>query len=132
MEEIKNEYDKILSNINQTVSDLANATEPQDRAAHYARLRSLEGDKDRIEKDTSTRDAQEFNHIRKNNKKMRLNEYAETVERRGEDFGGVRRYFTDQQANSRSAAAIRKEKSDVQKLADLIANPPKPESEDNN
>ncbi|MCA9359781.1 hypothetical protein KC850_01955 [Candidatus Kaiserbacteria bacterium] len=120
VEQIKNQYDQIIKNINQTVSDLSKETNPARRQALYQQLRDQEAAKTTIEKDTSTQDAKEFNYVRKNNKKMRLNTYAETVERRGEDFGGWRKFLTDQQANTRSAGAIRKEKSDVQKLVDFL------------
>ena len=119
--DIKQNYDQIIKNINQTVSDLSKVTEPGERERLTDRLRDQEGEKRGIENDNGAgSDGGRFNNIRKNNKQIRLNQYAETVERRGENLGPFRHFLTDQQSNTRSANAIRKEKTDLQKLTDFL------------
>jgi hypothetical protein len=122
---IKNEYDQILKNIDQTVSDLSNTTDPQERKDLFQDMRGLEEEKTSVENSThggfAEDDMKDFNYVRKNNKTLRQNTYASNLERRLSSEPGFG-FLLDHQSNEKSAAAIRKNlsKSNTDRLIDAL------------
>jgi hypothetical protein len=122
---IKNEYDQILKNIDQTLSDLSDTTDPQERKDLFQDMRGLEEEKTSVENSThggfAEDDMKDFNYVRKNNKTLRQNTYAANLERRLSSEPGFG-FLLDHQSNEKSAAAIRKNlsKSNTDRLIDAL------------
>jgi hypothetical protein len=122
---IKQEYDKLIENLNQTMSDLSKATDPNERRRLYSQMKALDQEKKDIENSTSANfsdnDMKEFNYVRKNNKVISQNSYAANLERGNSSIPGLQ-FLLDHQANVNSAGNIRKNlsKSDTDRLIDAL------------
>lgn len=135
VEQIKDLYDEILTEMNQTMVELSEETDPEKRKKLLGKVRLLNDQKKDIEaNEDNNPDVANFNYIRKHNQALRLNTYAANLENRSDDFGYLSRIIENRDFNTNAAGSIRREinKDDVQKLIDFLKQPQNTGDNDDN